>query len=86
MLNILEERAIKFANYIIENRATVRKTANIFNVSKSTVHNDVTKRLKVVNYALYVQTSKVLKENFALKHIHGGEATKLKYMAENKLK
>ena len=39
----IEERAVEIANYIIEEKATVRQTAKKFGVSKSTVHIDVTK-------------------------------------------
>ena len=38
----IEERAIRIAEYIIEQSATVRQTAKAFGVSKSTVHAEVT--------------------------------------------
>ena len=38
----IEERAINLAHYIIETKETVRSTAKIFGISKSTVHKDVT--------------------------------------------
>lgn len=41
MKDYIEKRAIELAQYIIENNATVRKTAKIFNISKSTVHTAV---------------------------------------------
>ena len=34
----IEERAVELAQYIIENRATVRSVAAKFGISKSTVH------------------------------------------------
>ena len=37
------ERATILGEYIKENGATVRHTAGVFNISKSTVHKDVTK-------------------------------------------
>ena len=40
MKDYIEERAIEIANYIIEEKATVRQTAKKFGVSKSTVHKD----------------------------------------------
>ena len=40
----MEERAERLAQYIIENRATVRAAAQKFGISKSTVHTDVTKK------------------------------------------
>ncbi len=47
-----EERCVTLGKYIAQNRATVRKTAEVFNISKSTVHIDVTKRLSVISPAL----------------------------------
>ena len=38
----IEERAIRLAEYITENSATVRAAAKKFGVSKSTVHTAVT--------------------------------------------
>lgn len=43
MKDYIEERAVEIANYILENNATVRKTAKQFGVSKSTVHMVVIK-------------------------------------------
>ena len=37
----IEERAIEIANFIIDEKATVRQTAKKFGVSKSTVHMEV---------------------------------------------
>ena len=38
MKDYIEQRAGELARYIIDNNATVRSTAKVFNVSKSTVH------------------------------------------------
>ena len=72
-------RAEHFAQYIIDNNTTIRKTALVFNVSKSTVHNDVSKKLKNQNIDLYKKVKKILEKNFNEKHIRGGLATKNKY-------
>ena len=45
MYTNIEERACDLAVYIIENKATVRSAAKQFNISKSTVHTDVTKQI-----------------------------------------
>lgn len=45
MKDYIEERAIEIANYIIEERTTVRQAAKRFGVSKSTIHIDVTKEV-----------------------------------------
>ena len=45
MKDYIELRAIEVGRYIIDSKATVRKTATKFGVSKSTVHKDLTERL-----------------------------------------
>ena len=75
----MEERAVKLAQYIIENRATVRTAAAKFSISKSTVHKDLSERLPAFNRALYLQAKAVLEENKAQRHIRGGIATRKKY-------
>ena len=78
----IEERACDLAVYIIENKATVRAAAKQFNISKSTVHKDLTERLKTVNTALYRQVRELLDINKAERHIRGGMATRRKYKGE----
>ena len=70
---------MEIAKYIIENNATVRQTAKQFGISKSTVHKDVTGRLREVNPPLYSQVQEVLAVNKAQRHIRGGQATREKY-------
>ena len=76
----IEERAIKMAEYIVENKATVRQTAKVFGISKSTVHKDCTDRLGQINLALAKEVRNVLEINKQERHIRGGMATKEKYM------
>ncbi len=80
MKEIVEERAARLGEYIVEQNATVRATACKFGVSKSTVHKDVSKRLKYIDSALYKKVNKVLQQNKSERHIRGGEATKNKYL------
>ena len=75
----IEERAIKLAHYIIDNKDTVRGAAKKFGVSKSTVHKDVSERLLKINPILANEVREILDENKAERHIRGGMATKLKY-------
>jgi len=77
------ERVITLANYILENNTTIRTTAKHFNIPKSTVHHDLSTKLKYINYPLFKEVKILLNYNFNIKHIHGGESTKNKY---NKLK
>ncbi len=79
MKEYIEERALDIADYIIEKNATVRQTAAIFGVSKSTVHKDVTERLPRINPAIAGRVKWVLDTNKAERHIRGGKATRLKY-------
>lgn len=74
------EREEMFAKFILENHCTIRFTARNFNTSKSTVHNDVSNKLKKTNYSLYLKVKKILDQNFNEKHIRGGQATKNKYI------
>lgn len=79
MKGLPEERAVQLAHYIIENNATVRQTAKKFNISKSTVHKDVSERLRAINDVLYNEVKRVLEQNKSERHIRGGLATKTKY-------
>ncbi|KXG76272.1 sporulation transcriptional regulator SpoIIID [Thermotalea metallivorans] len=79
MKDYIEERALEIAEYIINKKATVRQTAKVFGVSKSTVHKDVTERLPKINPLVANQVKGILDNNKAERHIRGGKATKLKY-------
>lgn len=81
MKNYIEKRAVQVANFIINSNATVRQTAKEFGVSKSTVHKDVTERLKLINPSLAIKTKKILDVNKSERHIRGGLATKEKYLS-----
>ncbi|MBE6666981.1 MAG: stage III sporulation protein D [Ruminococcaceae bacterium] len=74
-----KERCIILATYLVENKATVRKVATHFGISKSTVHKDITNNLKRINTELYLQAKEILEINKKERHIRGGEATRQKY-------
>ncbi len=78
----LEKRACELAVYMIETGATVRAAARHFGISKSTVHKDLSVRLKQYNYSLYLQARQVLDYNKQQRHIRGGLATRKKYKGE----
>ena len=78
----LRERAELLADYVIETGATVRATAKHFGISKSTVHKDLTYKLKAENPALLEQVREVLIHNKSERHLRGGAATKRKYLLE----
>ena len=75
----IDRRVVLFAEYMLDNKCTVRATAKRFGYSKSTVHKDLTVRLKEINGQLYSQVARLLYENLKERHIRGGNATKLKY-------
>ena len=75
----MEKRASELARYMIDTGATVRAAAQKFGISKSTVHKDLTQRLRQCNYSLYTQVRVVLDRNKEQRHIRGGLATRRKY-------
>ncbi len=80
------ERCVVLGEYLVENRATVRSAAQVFGVSKSTVHKDVTYTLKSVNQSLYREVRELLYQNKQERHIRGGEATRQKYRERSREK
>ncbi len=81
MKDYIEERVLEVANYIIDSKATIRKTAKVFGVSKSTIHKDMTERLPKINPSIAKEAKVILDLNKAERHIRGGKATKMKYKA-----
>lgn len=84
MKDYIEERVLELAQYILENETTVRKAAKKYNVSKSTVHKDITERLSDINPELAAKVHRVLDKNKAERHIRGGLATREKYLKMTK--
>ena len=76
------DRAEILANYVIETGATVRAAAGRFGISKSTVHKELTGKLRYIHPALYRSVKEVLEHNKSERHIRGGEATRMKYLAK----
>ena len=79
MKDYIEERVLEVAQYIIDSKATIRKTAQVFGVSKSTIHKDMTERLPKINPQIAKEAKNILDFNKAERHIRGGKATKMKY-------
>lgn len=75
----IEQRVMEVAKYIIDSKATIRKTAKVFGVSKSTIHKDVIERLPKINPIIAEEAQRVIDVNKIERHIRGGNATKLKY-------
>jgi len=79
MQEYIQKRVLEICTYILETQATVRQAAQLFDVSKSTVHKDMTERLPSLNKELANQVRKVLEYNKSERHLRGGEATRKKY-------
>ncbi len=77
-------RVIKEAEHIAKTGQTVRATAKVFHFSKSTVHKDVTERLKDIDVQLFKEVKRALNKNLSERHIRGGEATKQKFKNKEK--
>lgn len=86
MVDNISRRVIDEAEYIIKTNETIRQTAKIFNVSKSTVHKDLKERLKYINKELEQEVNKILKYHIDIRHIRGGESTRKKYQKTKKIK
>jgi len=83
MQNYIRKRAVKIARYILQTSNTVRGTAEVFGISKSTVHKDVSERLPRISKELAEEVRNVLDRNKAERHLRGGEATRKKYAQTN---
>ena len=79
MFDYISDRVVKEGQYIIETNSTVRAAAKYFGISKSTVHKDVTERLRDIDKVLYNEVRIILDKNLSERHIRGGIATKNKY-------
>lgn len=83
MQNYIRKRAVKIARYILQTSNTVRGTAEVFGISKSTVHKDVSERLPRISKELADEVRNILDRNKAERHLRGGEATRKKYAQSN---
>jgi len=77
------DRVIKLGNYMVDTGDTVRELAKVFNISKSTVHKDLSERLLEVDVLLYDKVSEILKYHSSIRHIRGGESTRRKFLEKN---
>lgn len=84
MLNDLDLRVLSEAQFMVDNSLTVRKVALKFGVSKSTVHKDMSARLKHLDHNLYLKVQALMRVNLATRHIRGGNATRAKYKKAKK--
>ena len=85
MYDYIKDRTIRIGEYIVKTKKTVRVIAKEFGVSKSTVHKDLTERLPKINPELANEVKEILDYHKSIRHLRGGEATKLKYRREDEV-
>lgn len=76
----IQERVLNIAHDIVKHQETIRNIADMYNVSKSTVHKDLSSRLMKIDKKMYEQVKKLLEYNKSVRHIRGGNSTKIKYL------
>lgn len=84
MQEYIRRRVLDVSAYVLATAATVRQAAQVFGVSKSTIHKDLTERLPKVNPQTAKKVRVILELNKAERHLRGGEATRKKYRGDDK--
>lgn len=75
----MKARVLEITEIFLNDRSTVREVAKKVGCSKSTVHKDLTERLPEINLHLFEKVRELLEYNKSIRHIRGGESTKLRY-------
>lgn len=78
-MDLKKNRVLDMAYLMVDGKRTVREVAKIIGYSKSTVHKDLTTKLKDIDLSLYIKVKNILEYNKKVRHLRGGEATRLKY-------
>ena len=78
----IERRILEEARFFIDNNSTVRKTANAFGLSKSTIYLDLAKKLPNYSHPLSVKVYAILNKNKEERALRGGNATAAKYRSK----
>lgn len=78
-------RVNSIADHIINTKDTIRKTAKIFKISKSTVHKDLQVRLKEIDVNKYNIIKKIMEEHIETRHLKGGESTRQLFLRKRQL-
>lgn len=79
------KRVIDVANHIIDTKDTIRETAKIFNISKSTVHKDLQERLSQIDVVKYNNVKQIMNEHIETRHIKGGESTRQLFLRKKQV-
>ena len=83
MKDYITERVLEIADYVLSSKCTVREVAKVFCVSKSTAHKDLSERLPQIDKQTYDNVVEVMSNNWDVRYLRGGEATKRKYNKMN---
>ena len=83
MNSVIVKRVINEGEFMVRTGKTVREIAKVFGLSKSTIHKDLRERLLEVDVDLYKKVSSILQEHIDIRHIRGGESTRLKFLTKN---
>ena len=79
------KRVLSIAEHIINTKDTIRKTAKLFNISKSTVHKDIQERLNLLDKDMYIKVKKIMNEHIETRHLKGGESTKQLFLRKKQV-
>ena len=85
MNKVITKRVFDIANHIINTKDTIRKTALIFDVSKSTVHKDIHERLLLIDKEKYLKVKKIMEEHIEIRHLLGGESTRQLFLRKKQI-
>ena len=80
----IRRRCVRLGELLLETEVTVRGLAKVTGYSKSTVHKDLTERLPNIDVGLAEEVAKILAYHKSVRHLRGGEATRIKWMNEAK--
>ena len=78
----IRRRCVRLGELLLETEVTVRALAKATGYSKSTVHKDLTERLPNVDASLSEEVAKILAYHKSVRHLRGGEATRIKWINE----
>ena len=76
---------INIANHIIDSKDTIRQTATVFKISKSTVHKDIQERLYQIDIDKYNEVKKIMNDHLETRHIKGGESTRQLFLRKKQV-
>ena len=85
MNKYITKRVNDIADYIIETKNTIRITAKVFGISKSTVHKDLKERLISINKNKYEEIKKIMNEHIETRHIKGGASTRQLFLKKRQV-